>query len=473
MAYLADIALIGLAVMGENLARNLADHGFQVAVYNRNPDRLAPFLKPTPTNNPFLPCASLAELASKLARPRKIILMVKAGPAVDELITQLRPLLAPGDILIDGGNSHYKDTARRVQELTSHGLLYVGAGISGGEFGARHGPAIMPGGNKNAWPAIKDILQKIAAHTPDGQPCCNWVGPEGSGHYVKMVHNGIEYALMQAISEIYHLMKARLLLDNPAISKKFAAWNKTDLASYLLEITATICAKREADGSFLVDHILDVAEQKGTGHWTIEAASAYNRPATVLAAAVFARSLSQCGEERRRAAATIGKEASIETAIHGIEKRLPSALYLASFIIHAQGFDLLQAASQAHNWDLDCGTIAGTWRAGCIIRSQLMEKIHQFYSTATTNQPNNLLLEESRIVKKNQGDLRTLVKGAIAAHIPVPVLSTSLDYIDSLAAPWLPANLIQAQRDYFGAHLYERTDAPRGEFFHTNWEAEC
>ncbi len=461
----ADIGLIGLAVMGQNLVLNMNDHGFQVVVFNRTVSKVDDFLKGPAKNTRVLGAHDLKDFFSKLKKPRKVMLMVKAGVAVDELIAECIPFLEKGDVVIDGGNSHYPDTERRVKELQEKGILFVGTGVSGGEEGARHGPSIMPGGNPAAWPLVKPIFQAIAAKAEDGSPCCDWVGEGGSGHYVKMVHNGIEYGDMQLICEAYQLLRDVGKLSPSDMQQIFNKWNQGDLNSYLIEITASILGFKDTDGQFLVDKILDVAGQKGTGKWTGISALEMGIPVTLIGEAVFARCLSSMKEERMQASKVYrGPDAGkidVDSVGH--------ALYAAKIISYTQGFMLMRAAANEMKWNLNYGAIALMWRGGCIIRSAFLGKIQRAFSQ-NKNLP-SLLLDaffQGEISKTEKG-WRMTIQAAVGAGIPVPCLSTGLMFFDGYRSATLPANLLQAQRDFFGAHTYERVDQPRGKFFHTNW----
>ncbi len=479
MSTQADIGLIGLAVMGENLVMNMASKGFTVAVYNRSTDKVTHFVEGRAKGKQIIGTYNLVELVASLKRPRKIMVMVKAGPAVDAVFEQLIPLLEPGDILIDGGNSHFPDTIRRTAWIESQGLLFIGSGVSGGEEGALLGPSIMPGGSAAAWPAVKPIFQAIAAKVDGGAPCCEWVGADGAGHFVKMVHNGIEYGDMQLICEAYHLMKDQLSLSAAEMQAVFADWNRGELDSYLIEITRDIMGVKDADGSPLIDHILDAAGQKGTGKWTSVAALDEGIPLTLIGEAVFARSLSAAKEERVAASAILaGPSAtgatSARPALSPAERQtfiddLRQALLAAKIVSYAQGYSLMRAAATTHNWQLNYGNIALLWRGGCIIRSAFLGKIKEAYD----KQPElpNLMLDSyfrDQLASAQTG-WRRVCATAMMHGIPVPTLSAALAYYDGYRAARLPANLLQAQRDYFGAHTYERTDQPRGQFFHTNW----
>jgi 6-phosphogluconate dehydrogenase len=465
-----DIGLIGLAVMGENLALNIESRGFKVAVYNRTTAKTRAFLAGRAIGKRFVGADTLADFVSALAKPRKIIMLVKAGSPVDELIAQLTPLLATGDVLIDGGNSLYTDTIRRVKAAEASGLLYVGSGVSGGEEGALTGPSLMPGGSAAAWPLIRPIFQAIAARTPDGEPCCEWMGEDGAGHFVKMVHNGIEYGDMQIIGETYDLMKRGLGMTNSEMEGVFAEWNNAELDSYLIEITRDILAFRDEHGRATLDTILDAAGQKGSGKWTVDAALDAGTPLTLIGEAVFARFISASKEERVTAARQLGTSAR---ELSGNRAQwlgdLRHALYAAKIVSYTQGYALLDVAAQMHHWQLNPGGIASTWRGGCIIRSAFLGEIKKAFD----REPRlaNLMLDPffREALQKRDGGWRRTVAAAVTAGIPVPCLSAALAYWDGYRSERLPANLLQAQRDYFGAHLYERTDRPRGEFFHTNW----
>lgn len=460
----ADIGLIGLAVMGQNLVLNMQDHGFQVAVFNRTVAKVDQFLQEEAKGHAVLGAHSLEEFFSLLKRPCKVIFMVKAGAPVDDLIAECMPYLHKGDILIDGGNSLYTDTERRVRTLKEKGILFMGCGISGGEEGARHGPSIMPGGNPEGWPAVQPILQAIAAKAEeDGAPCCQWIGSGGAGHYVKMVHNGIEYADMQLIAEIYDILRTGCKIPLLEIAEIFHTWNQGPLNSYLIEITEKICRYKE-DGGFLLDNILDAAGQKGTGKWTGIEALNLGVPAALIIESVCARGLSSFYEERQKMAALY--PLSFKTIKKNIQA-FEHALYAAKIISYAQGFMLMRAAAKEMGWELDYGAIAKIWRAGCIIRSKLLNNMYE----AFTRKPDNLLMDlffQKEIARTQEG-LRTSVVMAAQSGIPAPCLSSALAFFDGYRAGRLPANLTQAQRDFFGAHTYERTDRPRGQFFHTQW----
>ena len=465
----ADIGLIGLAVMGQNLVMNMNDHGFTVAVFNRTTSKVDEFLAGAAAGSAVIGSHSVEELVASLKSPRRIMLMVKAGPVVDQCIAQLLPHLSPGDIIIDGGNSLYTDTERRVAELAEKELLFVGTGVSGGEEGARNGPSIMPGGNRQAWPAVQTILQSISAKVGDDEPCCDWVGNGGAGHYVKMVHNGIEYGDMQLIAEAYHLLRVAGFseLEMQAI---FARWNTGVLNSYLVEITAEILAYRDDEGRYVLADILDAAGQKGTGKWTGISALESGIPLTLISEAVFARCISAQKEERVIAADTLpGPAPTFNGDRDQFVADLEQALYAAKIISYAQGFMLLREASTENDWQLDYAAIALLWRGGCIIRSAFLGDIAAAYKT--NPDLSNLLLADffSAAMAANQGAWRNIIATAIGMGVPVPCLSSGLAFYDSYRSASLPANLIQAQRDYFGAHTYERVDSPRGEYFHSNW----
>ncbi len=465
-----DIAVIGLAVMGQNLILNMADHGFTVVAFNRTVSKVDEFLNGAAKGySNILGAHSIEEMVRLLKRPRKVMLMVKAGQPVDEFIELLLPHLEPGDVIIDGGNSNFKDTIRRTQYVESKGLLYIGTGVSGGEEGARHGPSIMPGGSPQAWPLVKDIFQAIAAKVDDGSPCCDWIGPDGAGHFVKMTHNGIEYGDMQLICEAYQLMKDGLGMSNEEMSDTFARWNEGELKSYLIEITADILAYKE-NGEYVVDKILDAAGQKGTGKWTVMTALDFGIPVTLISEAVFARCLSAMKEERVRASKILtGPTPRFDGDKEAFIEDIRRALYASKIVSYAQGFMLMREASKEYNWNLNFGSIALIWRNGCIIRSVFLGKIKEAFD----KDPNlsNLLLDDyfRSAIERCQDSWRRVVCTAAQMGLPVPAFSSALAFYDGYRAERLPANLLQAQRDYFGAHTYERIDRPRGEFFHTNW----
>jgi 6-phosphogluconate dehydrogenase len=470
----ADIGLIGLAVMGQNLILNMNDRGFTVAAYNRTTSKVDEFLAKEAKGTRVIGAHSLEELVAALKPPRRIMLMVQSGKPVDEFIELLLPHLAPGDILIDGGNSNYQDTIRRTAFVESKGMLYIGTGVSGGEEGARRGPSIMPGGSPAAWPHVKPILQAIAAKVKraDGgeDACCEWVGENGAGHYVKMVHNGIEYGDMQLICEAYHLMRDGLGLSADDMHKVFAKWNKGKLDSYLIEITRDILAVKDADGSPLVDKILDAAEQKGTGKWTGISALDMGIPLTMIVEAVLGRALSALKDERVTAAKVLsGPPSKIAGDKQGFVDALQDAVYASKIISYTQGYMLMRAAAKEYRWNLNYGGIALMWRGGCIIRSAFLGKIKEAFG----KNPGltNLLLDPyfKRQIGTAQEGWRQVVAKAVQKGIPVPAMSSALSFYDGYRRECLPANLLQAQRDYFGAHTYQRVDKPRGEYFHTNW----
>lgn len=466
----ADIGLIGLAVMGQNLVLNMNDHGFKVAVYNRTTSKVDEFLATTAKGTQVIGTHSIQEFLSKLKRPRRVMLMVKAGQPVDDFIQMLLPDLEPGDIVIDGGNSLFTDTIRRCQELKKKGISFVGAGISGGEVGARFGPSIMPGGDVDAWPHIKGIFQSIAAKVDNGEPCCDWVGPEGAGHYVKMVHNGIEYGDMQLISESYSLLRNVLGLSAAEMHKIFDQWNQGELNSYLIEITSHIFAYKDSDGSPLLEKILDVAGQKGTGKWTVMNALDLGMPLTLIGEAVFARCLSALKEERVEASQLLkGPQADFEGNPQEFIENIRHALYASKIISYAQGFMLMRQAAVDYGWTLNYGGVALMWRGGCIIRSLFLGKIKEAFDKNRALK--NLLLDRyfAGEIQKSQHGWRHVVSTAALLGVPAPCFSTALTFYDGYRSAQLPANLLQAQRDYFGAHTYERIDQPRGQFFHTDW----
>ncbi len=466
----ADIGLIGLAVMGQNLVLNMNDHGFVVAVFNRTVSKVDDFLANEAKGTKVVGTHSIEELVASLKRPRRVFLLVKAGQAVDDFIEALLPHLEKGDIIIDGGNSHFPDTIRRAKYVESKGLLYIGTGVSGGEEGARRGPSMMPGGSPAAWPHVKEIFQSVCAKTPEGEPCCDWVGEDGAGHYVKMVHNGIEYGDMQLINEAYHLMKEVLSLSNEEMHQVFTEWNKGELDSYLIEITRDILGTKDEEGKYVVDYILDTAGQKGTGKWTGVSALDLGVPMTLVGEAVFSRCLSALKSERVAASKLLGGpcvkfDGDKKAFVDDIRK----ALYASKIISYAQGYMLLREAAKEYKWNLNYGGIALMWRGGCIIRSRFLGKIRDAYDK--NPELNNLLLDDffKTAIDERQGSWRHVIAKAAVMGVPVPAMSTGLAFYDGYRHAWLPANLLQAQRDYFGAHTYERTDKPRGQFFHTNW----
>jgi 6-phosphogluconate dehydrogenase len=466
----ADIAVIGLAVMGQNLILNMNDHGFTVVAYNRTVEKVDQFLANEAKGTKVVGAHSIQEMVKLLKRPRRVMLMVKAGKAVDEFIEQILPHLEAGDIIIDGGNSLFQDTIRRVKYVESKGLLYIGTGVSGGEEGARTGPSIMPGGSPAAWPHVKPIFQAISAKVEGGTPCCDWVGEGGAGHYVKMVHNGIEYGDMQLICEAYNLMKTGLGMTAPQMHEVFAEWYKGELNSYLIEITRDILAFKDTDSQPLVDKILDTAGQKGTGKWTVISSQDLGIPITLMAEAVYARCLSAMKDERVGAAKKLkGPKPVIKGDPKKIIEEIRQALYASKIVSYAQGYTLMRAAAKEYGWNLNYGGIALMWRGGCIIRSVFLGDIKNAFDK--NSKLTNLLLDPffRKAIKGCQRSWRNVVATAAKKGIPVPAFSTALAFFDGYRSEVLPANLLQAQRDYFGAHTYERIDKPRGEFFHTNW----
>jgi 6-phosphogluconate dehydrogenase len=466
-----DIGLIGLAVMGQNLVLNMNDHGFKVAVFNRTVSKVDDFINNEAKGTQVVGAHSVEELVGLLKKPRRVMLMVKAGDTVDQMIDHVAPHLEAGDILIDGGNSLFTDSNRRTKALAEKGILFIGTGVSGGEEGARRGPSIMPGGNPTAWPAVKPIFQAIAAKVDDGTPCCDWVGEDGAGHFVKMVHNGIEYGDIQLICEAYDLLKHGLGLTADELHTVFTEWNKGELDSYLIEISSVIFAKKDDDGTPLVDKILDTAGQKGTGKWTVISSLDTGQPVTLIGESVFARCLSAIKDERVEASKVLRGPKSapkVGDRTKFIED-VRRALFCAKIISYAQGYMLLRAAGDEYKWNLNMGGIALMWRGGCIIRSQFLGKIKDAYKKNKSLE--NLLLDKyfSRVVNKYQASWRKTLMHAVKLGVPTPALSTALAFFDGYRAERLPANLLQAQRDFFGAHTYERIDQPRGQFFHTNW----
>ena len=469
MENLADIGLIGLAVMGENLVLNMESKGYTVAVYNRTTEKVEHFVNGRGRGKKFIATHTIAEFCRAIRRPRKVMMLVKAGPAVDDLIEQLLPHLESGDVIIDGGNTHFPDTIRRTKYVESKGLFYIGTGVSGGEEGALNGPSMMPGGSTAAWPLVKPIFQSICAKA-DGMPCCDWVGEDGAGHFVKMVHNGIEYGDMQLICETYQIMKDLLGMSNAEMHDVFAKWNEGDLDSYLIEITRDILAYRDDTGAYTLDYILDAAGQKGTGKWTAIAALDEGVPLTLITEAVFARSLSAMKEERVAASAELsGPKKTFAGDRAAFLSDLHDALYAAKIVSYAQGYALMRQAAHTYGWNLNNGGIALMWRGGCIIRSVFLGKIKEAFD----RMPNltNLLLDPffKEKVLTAQSGWRSVVASAVTNGIPVPSMSAALSYFDGYRTERLPANLLQAQRDFFGAHTYERVDRERGAFFHTNW----
>ncbi len=466
----ADIGLIGLAVMGENLIMNMESKGFTVACYNRTLERVDNFVNGRAKGKNIIGCHSIQELVDSLAKPRKVFCMVKAGAAVDAMIEQLIPVLEPGDIIIDGGNSHFPDTIRRTQYVESKGLLYIGTGVSGGEEGALKGPSMMPGGSPAAWPVVKPILQSICAKVEGDVPCCDWVGENGAGHFVKMVHNGIEYGDMQLICESYQLMRDLLGMSDDEMHEVFKKWNTTELDSYLIEITRDILAFKDTDGQPIVEKILDTAGQKGTGKWTGIAALDEGVPLTLIGEAVFARCLSAMKSDRAEAAKAYARKIPAFTGDkQEFVENIRQALYASKIISYAQGYTLMRTAAKTYNWNLNYGGIALMWRGGCIIRSVFLGKIKEAYDRNPAL--SNLLLDPyfKSTIEKLVPAWRTVASAACRYGIPAPTMTSALSYFDGYTTERLPANLLQAQRDYFGAHTYERLDKPRGEFFHTNW----
>jgi 6-phosphogluconate dehydrogenase len=470
MSKLADIGLVGLAVMGENLVLNMESKGFTVAVFNRTVQKVTDFVNGRGKGKNIIGSSTIEELVANCARPRKIMLMVKAGKAVDDFIELLIPHLEEGDIIIDGGNSHYPDTERRTKYCEDKGLLFIGTGVSGGEEGALTGPSIMPGGSPKAWPSVKPIFQAIAAKVEDGSPCCDWVGEGGAGHFVKMVHNGIEYGDMQLICEAYLIMKNLLGLSGDEMHNVFTEWNKGVLDSYLIEITRDILGVKDADGSPLVEKILDTAGQKGTGKWTGQASLDFGVPLTLIGEAVYARCLSATKNERVEASKVLsGPVPEFKGDKKAFISDMEQALFASKLVSYAQGYVLMRTAAKEKGWNLNYGGIALMWRGGCIIRSTFLGKIKEAFDR--NPELDNLLLDPffKEKIEAAQAAWRRVVSTAILNGIWTPAMSTALNYFDGFRTERLPANLLQAQRDYFGAHMYERTDKPRGEFFHTNW----
>jgi 6-phosphogluconate dehydrogenase len=466
-----DIGLIGLAVMGQNLVLNMNDHGYKVAVFNRTVSKVDEFINEEAKGTEVVGAHSIEEMCGLLKSPRRVMIMVKAGDVVDKTIEQILPYLDKGDIIIDGGNSLFTDSNRRTKDLAEKGILFIGTGVSGGEEGARFGPSIMPGGNAAAWPHVKEIFQAISAKVEDGTPCCDWVGEDGAGHYVKMVHNGIEYGDIQLICEAYQLLKDGLGLSADEFAEVFKEWNKGELDSYLIEISATIFAKKDEDGTPIVDKILDTAGQKGTGKWTAISSLDLGMPVTLIGESVFARCLSALKDDRVKASKVLqgpADKVAVGDRAEFIEL-VRRALYCSKMVSYAQGYMLLRAAEKEFGWKLNMGGIALMWRGGCIIRSIFLSDI----KAAFDKNPNleNLLLDQffSSALNKYQGSWRKALIKAIELGVPTPAFSTALAFYDGFRTARLPANLLQAQRDFFGAHTYERTDKPRGEFFHTNW----
>lgn len=469
----ADIGLIGLAVMGENLVLNMESKGFTVAVFNRTVEKVDKFIQGRAKGKKIIGTHSLQELIDSLERPRKVMILVKAGVPVDAFIDQLILLMEKGDIIIDGGNSHFPDTIRRTKTCEAKGLLYIGTGVSGGEEGALKGPSIMPGGSPDAWQHVKPIFQKISAQTSDGDPCCEWVGENGAGHFVKMVHNGIEYGDMQMICEAYQIMKEGLGMTNPEMHQVFTEWNKGELDSYLIEITRDILGYKDEDGKEVIDLILDTAGQKGTGKWTAIESLNLGQPLTLIGEAVFARCLSALKEERVNASKVLsGPNVKFEGDKKMFVNDLRQALYASKIISYAQGYQLMRSAAAEYKWNLNYGGIALMWRGGCIIRSAFLGKIKEAFDKNPKLE--NLLLDPffKNAIEKAQPAWRKVITTAVNMGVPIPAMSTALNFFDGYRNKRLPANLLQAQRDYFGAHTYERVDKPRGKFFHTNWTGE-
>lgn len=466
----AEIGLIGLAVMGENLVMNMESKGFTIAVYNRSTEKVDNFINGRAKGKKIIGCRSVEELVQALEKPRKVMMMIRAGQAVDDMISQLLPLLEPGDVIIDGGNSYFKDTIRRTAEVTEKGLLYVGTGVSGGEEGALNGPCLMPGGNKEAWKLLQPIFTAISAKVDGDIPCCEWIGENGAGHFVKMVHNGIEYGDMQLICEAYQMMRDGMGMSSAQMHKVFEAWNHSELDSYLMEITADIMGHQDENGETTVEKILDVAGQKGTGKWTCIAALDEKVPLTLINEAVASRCISDMKEERVQAGKSYERSNKMiadvkEEFIEDIRK----ALYASKIISYAQGYSLMRSAAKEYDWDLKFGNIALIWRGGCIIRSAFLGKIKEAFD----RDPNlsNLILDPyfKGVIEDCLPSWRKVVATATEYGIPMPAMNAALSWFDSYTCANLPANLLQAQRDYFGAHMYERIDRPRGEMYHTNW----
>ncbi len=479
----ASIGIIGLAVMGENLALNIESKGYTVAVFDIRPERPDEFTGSKGTGKRFISAHSLAELIDSIERPRKLLMMIKAGDPVDQVIQSLLPILDEGDVIIDGGNSNFTDTERRIKQVEAKGILYIGMGVSGGEEGALNGPSLMPGGSAAAWPLVQPLLQTIAAHI-DTIPCCNWIGAGGAGHFVKMVHNGIEYGDMQLICEIYDIMRQVLKMSNEEMSTVFSDWNKGELCSYLIEITANILNYRDTDGACLIDRIADTAAQKGTGKWAGMTALSESVPLTLITESVYARCLSSQRTQRTETAevfsgiqtkapnavgTSVAEQSGTSAAGNEILRILHDALYAAKIISYAQGFELIKTADVHHSWGIDLGGLALLWRGGCIIRSVFLEKISEAY--IRNKDLRNLIADTyfSEVLRRTQLALRQAVTFAVLNGVPVPALSSALAWFDGIRCTHLPANLLQAQRDYFGAHTYERTDKAPGTFFHTNW----
>ncbi|WP_416653459.1 decarboxylating NADP(+)-dependent phosphogluconate dehydrogenase [Candidatus Pseudothioglobus sp. Uisw_086] len=466
----SDIGLIGLGVMGSSLALNMESNGYRVSVHNRTSPQIDNLINNRSKSNNIIGFANLEEFVSSIEKPRKIMLMVVAGSVVDNYINKLIPLIDKGDIIIDGGNSHYPDTIRRTKELEDKGFQFIGAGVSGGEEGALKGPSIMPGGSVSAWPEVRGIFQAISAKVEGSEPCCDWIGEDGSGHFVKMVHNGIEYGDMQLICEAYQIMKDVLDMSNDEMHQVFKKWNEGELSSYLIEITADIVKFKDKDGTYLVDNILDAAGQKGTGKWTATVALELGTPLTLIGEAVFSRYLSSIKQERIQASKLLsGPSHAFEGNKEQVLNDIHDALYASKIVSYAQGYALLTKAAKEFNWNLNYGGIALMWRGGCIIRSAFLTKIKDAYDANSELQ--NLLLDPffKDKINKSQDGWRRVCSLAISHGVPIPAMTSSLSYFDGYRTERLPANLLQAQRDYFGAHTYERLDAKKGEFFHTEW----
>jgi 6-phosphogluconate dehydrogenase len=466
----ADIGLIGLAVMGENLVLNIESRGYTVAVFNRTTEKVTNFVNGRGKGKKIIPAYSPEELIASLSRPRKVMLMVKAGKPVDDFIDVLIPLLEKGDIIIEGGNSHFPDTIRRTQYVESKGLFYIGTGVSGGEEGALLGPSLMPGGSKEAWPYVKDIFYAIAAKAPDGASCCTWIGDNGAGHFVKMAHNGIEYGDMQLISEAFHLLSYSGGFSYDEMAEIFEERNKAELDSYLIQITSEILRFRDSDGEPIVTKILDSAGQKGTGKWTVISALDHSVPLSLIGESVFARFISSMKKERVKASELFAPPVKSKiTDKKQFVDDISKALYASKIISYAQGFNLLKNAAAEYNWDLNYGEIAMIWRGGCIIRSAFLNKIYE----AFRHDPKlpNLVTDGyfSDILNRSSESWRRVISTAVSDGVPVPAMSAALAWFDSYRSAWLPASLLQAQRDYFGAHTYQRIDSPEDEYFHTNW----
>jgi 6-phosphogluconate dehydrogenase len=465
-----DLGLIGLAVMGQNLVLNMNDHGYKVAVFNRTVSKVDKFINGNAKGTQVVGAHSIEELVDLLEKPRRVMLMIKAGKPVDDFIDLLLPLLEPGDVIIDGGNSNYKDTMRRTEKVESKGLLYIGTGISGGEEGARFGPSIMPGGSPQAWPHVKGIFQAVAAKVDGDIPCCDWVGENGAGHFVKMTHNGIEYGDIQLICEAYDLMKSYLGMSNQEMHETFKKWNQGKLDSYLIEITSDILAYQDENGDYVVDKVLDTAGQKGTGKWTASSALEMGIPLTLISEAVLARNLSALKDERTEASKVLkGPEVVNPDERQSFLQDIHDGLYASKIISYTQGYMLMRSAAVEYNWNLNYGGIALMWRGGCIIRSAFLGKIKEAFDKKSDL--SNLLLDDyfMKEVDSTQNGWRRMVSKAVEVGIPVPAMSSALSFYDGFRRERLPANLLQSQRDYFGAHTYERVDRQRGEFFHTNW----